>query len=103
MLCCSGYVRERGLTANQLLHLPGAGDFQIEQIDGAPAPQPTGSAARQPRPAATGAQHHGDACGTRDAVACSSLRSVMCQHSLGLRLLGHQHICTVHAVADALP
>ncbi len=52
----SGYVRERGLTANQLLHLPGAGDFQIDQLDGAPPPQAIGGAgAKAPRPNATGA------------------------------------------------
>lgn len=49
-LLLSGYVRERGLTANQLVHLPGAGDFQIAQIDGAPPPEPLGAVHRQPRP-----------------------------------------------------
>lgn len=29
----TGYVRCRGLSANQLVHVPGAGDFQIERIE----------------------------------------------------------------------
>lgn len=54
-------MRERGLTANQLLYLPGAGDFQIEQIDGAPPPQPAlgaAAAGKQPRPAAACGHAH---------------------------------------------
>ena len=31
---CSGYVRQRGLSVNRLLHVPGAGDFQMDRIDG---------------------------------------------------------------------
>jgi hypothetical protein len=30
---CSGYVRQRGLNVNGLLHIPGAGDFQMDRID----------------------------------------------------------------------
>ena len=54
---CSGYVRERGLTANQLLHIPGAGDFQIDRIEGPPALPPivgSAAAARQPHAGTTG-------------------------------------------------
>ena len=29
---CRGYVRNLGLSANQALHIPGAGDFQIKQM-----------------------------------------------------------------------
>ena len=31
---CSGYVRQRGLNVNGLLHIVGAGDFQMDRIDG---------------------------------------------------------------------
>ncbi len=34
-LCLTGYVRSAGLSANQLLHIPGAGDFQIDFIEAA--------------------------------------------------------------------
>lgn len=36
----SGYISNLGLSANQLLHVPGAGDFQIDRIEGAPEPLP---------------------------------------------------------------
>ncbi len=36
MCSCRGYIRNQGLSANQLIHIPGAGDFQIARI-GAPA------------------------------------------------------------------
>lgn len=39
-LLLSGYVRDRGITANQLLHIPGAGDYQIDRITGPNPPQP---------------------------------------------------------------
>ncbi|XP_057857342.2 uncharacterized protein LOC131066561 isoform X1 [Cryptomeria japonica] len=32
-LLLSGYVRARSLSVNQLVHVPGAGDFQLDQID----------------------------------------------------------------------
>eukprot|EP01018_Ginkgo_biloba_P009491 Gb_29644 [translate_table: standard] len=32
-LLLSGFVRARGLSVNQLVHVPGAGDFQMSQID----------------------------------------------------------------------
>lgn len=47
-------MRDRGLAANQLLHLPGAGDFQMEAIYGAPPPPPTIA------PASTTSKHHGE-------------------------------------------
>lgn len=39
-LLLSGYVRSRGLSVNQPLHLPGAGDFHLAAIEGPPEPQP---------------------------------------------------------------
>ena len=36
----SGYVRNSGLSVNQLVHIPGAGDFQLDRIEGVPEPQP---------------------------------------------------------------
>ena len=36
----SGYVRQRGLNVNGLLHIPGAGDFQMDRIDGLSELQP---------------------------------------------------------------
>lgn len=41
---CRGYVRHLGLSANQIVHVPGAGDFQIERIKGAPEPPVLGAA-----------------------------------------------------------
>ena len=40
--CCdrSGYIRQRGLNVNGLLHVPGAGDFQMDRIDGLTQLQP---------------------------------------------------------------
>lgn len=32
-LLLSGYVRGRGLSVNQLIHLTGLGDFQLKQVD----------------------------------------------------------------------
>ncbi len=29
----SGYVRGRALSVNQLVHIPGVGDFQMSQVD----------------------------------------------------------------------
>ena len=40
---CSGYVRQRGLNVNGLLHVPGAGDFQMDRIDGLSELQPSQS------------------------------------------------------------
>lgn len=37
---CRGYVRNLGLTANQVLHIPGAGDFQIKQMQVLDKPAP---------------------------------------------------------------
>ena len=34
-LVLTGYVRHKGLTAQQLIHVPGAGDFQISRIEAA--------------------------------------------------------------------
>ena len=33
-------MRALGLSANQAIHIPGAGDFQIDRISGPPRPQP---------------------------------------------------------------
>jgi len=40
VLKVSGYVRGQSLSANQLVHLPGHGDFQLLQIDTATEPYP---------------------------------------------------------------
>lgn len=37
-LVLTGYVRHKGLTAQQLIHVPGAGDFQIAKIEAAEEP-----------------------------------------------------------------
>lgn len=37
-LLLTGYVRHKGLTAQQLIHVPGAGDFQIAKIEAAEEP-----------------------------------------------------------------
>jgi len=39
-LLISGYVRARNLSINQLVHVPGAGDFQLDQIDILEDPHP---------------------------------------------------------------
>jgi hypothetical protein len=36
----AGYLRGGPLSANDLVHLPDFGDFQMSQIDGTPDPQP---------------------------------------------------------------
>lgn len=38
-LVLTGYIREKALTATQLMHIPGAGDFQIEKIESVAEPQ----------------------------------------------------------------
>ena len=40
-MCCRGFIRGLGLSANQALHLPGAGDFAMDQIQGPHRPEPT--------------------------------------------------------------
>jgi hypothetical protein len=47
-LLLRGYVRGLGLSANQAVHIPGAGDFQLAAIQGPPEPP----AANEPSPAA---------------------------------------------------
>ena len=37
-LLLTGYVRHKGLTAKQLIHVPGAGDFQVAKIEAAEEP-----------------------------------------------------------------
>ena len=37
-LVVTGYIRHKALTAQQLIHVPGAGDFQIEKIESAVEP-----------------------------------------------------------------
>lgn len=44
-LVLSGYVRGQSLSATQAVHIPTAGDFQIEQIDGPAEPAPANEAA----------------------------------------------------------
>lgn len=39
-LVVSGYVRNRTLSANSLVHIPGFGDFQMEMIEFSPDPHP---------------------------------------------------------------
>ena len=60
-LLLTGHVRCAGLSANQLLHIPGAGDFQIQCIEAAAAgagPGPGSSAAAAGK-AGVGASHRG--------------------------------------------
>lgn len=38
---CRGFVRGLGMSVNQAVHLPGAGDFVLEQIAGPQRPDPT--------------------------------------------------------------
>ncbi|CAL8469855.1 g9397 [Coccomyxa elongata] len=45
-LTLRGYVRHLGLSANQIVHVPGAGDFQIERIEGTEEPAALGAAPR---------------------------------------------------------
>ena len=45
---CRGFVRGLGLSANQALHIPGAGDFQIDSISTAPRPEPAVGQAQHP-------------------------------------------------------
>ena len=40
---CRGCVRNLGLSANQVLHIPGAGDFQIQQMQVLDQPAAHGS------------------------------------------------------------
>ena len=41
-------MRGLGLSANQALHIPGAGDFQIDSISTAPRPEPSVGQAQHP-------------------------------------------------------
>lgn len=43
-LLLRGYVRGLGLSANQAVHVPGAGDFQLSHIEGPPEPAPANDA-----------------------------------------------------------
>lgn len=54
-LFLTGYVRAQGLSANQLVTVPGAGDFRILQIQGTDSPT-------------AGVQHHRLEKGSRDEV-----------------------------------
>lgn len=56
-LLLRGYVRGQGLSANQAVHIGGAGDFQLRQIDGPPEP----AAANEPAGEAGRRQQHGGA------------------------------------------
>ena len=40
LLLCRGHVRTLGLSPNQLVHIPGAGDFQIARVYGPSDPSP---------------------------------------------------------------
>ena len=56
-LLLRGYVRGLGLSANQAVHVPGAGDFQLSQIEGPPEPAPANDAAAGGAGAGRGQQH----------------------------------------------
>jgi len=46
-------VRALGLSANQAVHIPGAGDFQVDRIAGPPRPAPA-VGGKRPRAVAAG-------------------------------------------------
>jgi AARP2CN (NUC121) domain len=74
---CSGYLRGLGLSPNQALHVPGAGDFHIERIDGPQEPAPAvGAAFRQkdrPLPGAGGAEAMDASGGQAPVLATADL------------------------------
>ena len=49
---CRGYIRNLGLSANQLLHVPGAGDFQLERIEVLSPPGHADASSKPGRPRA---------------------------------------------------
>lgn len=69
----TGYVRAGGLSANQLVTVPGAGDFQIARIEAAPEPQCIGGTAVASgggtRSRGSAAAAAGDAMDAEDATA----------------------------------
>lgn len=60
-------MRHLGLSANQVVHVPGAGDFQIERIEGADEPVALGAA---PRP--TSAATNGESCADLADTSCQT-------------------------------
>ena len=69
-LLLTGHVRCAGLSANQLLHIPGAGDFQIQCIEAAAVAGPgPGSSAAAAGKAGSGAPHRGGGGGGGGAAA----------------------------------
>lgn len=65
-LTLTGWVRAAGLSANQLLSIPGAGDFQIDVIQGPAEPQALGGV--RARKAGRGAAHDADMGGVEVPV-----------------------------------
>lgn len=64
-LLLRGYVRGAGLSANQAVHIAGAGDFQLRQVDGPPEP----GAANEPGGGAARRAQHGAAVAAMDTAA----------------------------------
>lgn len=56
-------MRGLGLSAAQLVHVPGAGDFQVERIEAAPEPRALGEAVERPRACPAGTPEAMDAAG----------------------------------------
>ena len=72
---CRGYIGNLGLSPNQLLHIPGAGDFQIDRIEGAAEPLPVvGSAPHSQRGAGDGMLEMPQLLAPADPAARESLQ-----------------------------
>ena len=72
---CRGYIGNLGLSPNQLLHIPGAGDFQIDRIEGAPEPLPVvGAASHSQRGAGDGMLEMPQLLAPADTAARESLQ-----------------------------
>lgn len=54
-LLLTGYIRAQGLSANQLVTVPGAGDFRIARVEGLQEPAAAGQQQQQRKGAATAA------------------------------------------------
>ncbi len=103
-------MRGLGLSAAQLVHVPGAGDFQVDRIEAAAAPAALGEAAPRPAPAgaagASGAPQAMDAAGAGAAVlaaAAPGQREPLVRENAPDPLAGEQTWPTEEARARARP
>jgi len=105
-----GYVRGLGLSAAQLVHVPGAGDFQVDRIEAAAEPAALGEPAARPAPTgaagASGAPQAMDAAGAGAAVLAAAApgeREALVRENAPDPLAGEQTWPTEEARAHVRP